>query len=188
MTLTSKKARFVEEFLVDLNGRQAAIRAGYSPKTAEVQASRLLRNAKVEAAVKEAVEARSRRTQITADLVILELAKLAFSNISDFLQVHCDGSVSVDLSRATRDKTTAIRDIIVRGCADNSTEEGRRVSLRGIALFDKLKALNMLARHLGMFPMKEEACVSRPAEKRYSGSVSGCGRCSAVGRYTSARQ
>jgi phage terminase small subunit len=160
MTLTSKQERFVGEYLVDLNGKRAAIRAGYSPKTAEAQASRLLRNAKVRAAVREAMHARSSRTEVTADLVVLELAKLAFSNIADFLQVHCDGSVSVDLSRATRDETAAIRDIIIRRGAERSADEERRVNLSGIALFDKLKALNTLARHLGMFPKSERR--SRP--------------------------
>src|SRR5271167_3160732 len=78
MMLTPKQARFVEEYIVDLNGKQAAIRAGYSPRTAEVQSSRLLRNAKVDATAREAMQARSRRTGITADRVVLELAKLAF--------------------------------------------------------------------------------------------------------------
>src|SRR5215469_1569992 len=83
--LTPKQSRFVEEYLVDLNGKQAAIRAGYSPKTAEVQASRLLRYAQVQAALKAAMEARSKRTQITADRVVTELAKLAFANLGDYL-------------------------------------------------------------------------------------------------------
>jgi phage terminase small subunit len=91
--LTPNQARFVEEYIVDLNGKQAAVRAGYSPKTAEVQASRLLKYAQVQAALKAAVQARSRRTGITADRVVLELAKLAFSNIFDFIEVHADGSV-----------------------------------------------------------------------------------------------
>jgi phage terminase small subunit len=57
MMLTPKQARFVEEYIVDLNGKRAAIRAGYSPKTAEVQASRLLRYAQVRMAIKAAMEA-----------------------------------------------------------------------------------------------------------------------------------
>jgi phage terminase small subunit len=52
--LTPKQARFVEEYLVDLNAKQAAIRAGYSPKTAEVQGCRLLRNVQVAAAIQRA--------------------------------------------------------------------------------------------------------------------------------------
>jgi hypothetical protein len=108
--LTSKQARFVEEYIVDLNGKQAAIRAGYSPKTSEVQASRLPRYAKVQAAVREAMQARSRRTGITADRVVCELAELAFSNIFDFIEVHVDGSVHIDLLRATRDRAAAVHD------------------------------------------------------------------------------
>ena len=73
---TSKQSRFVQEYLVDLNGKQAAIRAGYSAKTAEVQASRLLRNAKVQQALQAAMQARSRRTEVTADRVVAEFAKL----------------------------------------------------------------------------------------------------------------
>ena len=80
-----KQARFVEEYLVDLNGKQAAIRAGYSAKAAEVQASRLLNFAKVRIAITAAMRARSRRTAISADRVLLELAAIAFSNIFDFI-------------------------------------------------------------------------------------------------------
>jgi phage terminase small subunit len=67
--LTAKQARFVEEYLVDLNGKQAAIRAGYTSKTAEVQASRLLRHATVQAALKAAMQARSKRTTVAANRV-----------------------------------------------------------------------------------------------------------------------
>ena len=65
MSLNPKQQRFVEEYLVDLNGTQAAIRAGYSPKTAEVQASRLLSNAKVQQAVAEGRARLSQSTGIT---------------------------------------------------------------------------------------------------------------------------
>ncbi len=68
--LTAKQQTFVEEYLIDLNGKQAAIRAGYSPKTAEVQASRLLSNAKVTEYVQELQGARSERTEITQDYVL----------------------------------------------------------------------------------------------------------------------
>src|SRR5271167_2560553 len=67
MTLTLKQARLAAEYIVDLNGRKAAIRARYSAKTAEVQASRLLRKATAQTAVEEAMQARSGRTGIKAD-------------------------------------------------------------------------------------------------------------------------
>jgi phage terminase small subunit len=87
-----------------------------------VQASRLLRNAKVRTAVKEEMQARSRRTGITADRVVLELEKLAFSNIFDFIEVHTDGSVHIDLLRATRDRAAAIHEVTVRGSSEGSRQ------------------------------------------------------------------
>ena len=68
--MTPKQKRFVEEYLIDLNATQAAIRAGYSKKTANPQGARLLANVSIKAALKEAQEARSERTEITADDVI----------------------------------------------------------------------------------------------------------------------
>jgi phage terminase small subunit len=153
--LTPKQARFAEEYIVDLNGKRAAIRAGYSPKTAEVQASRLLSFAKVRKAIKAAMEARSRRTGITADRVVLELEKLAFLNISDFIEVHADGSVHIDMLRATRDRAAAIRDVVIRRSAEGSGNEGASVKLTRIQLCNKLKALDMLAQHLSMYAMSE---------------------------------
>lgn len=81
--MTPKQARFVEEYLKDLNGTQAAIRAGYSENTAESQASRLLRNAKVMNAVVEAQAARSKRTAIDADWVLRRLADELTADLAD---------------------------------------------------------------------------------------------------------
>jgi phage terminase small subunit len=83
MTITPKQRRFVEEYLIDLNATQAAIRAGYSPKTAEVQGSRLLSNAKVQAAVSEGQNNRAARTQIDADWVLKRLVE----NVDRAMQV-----------------------------------------------------------------------------------------------------
>lgn len=71
--LNPKQARFVEEYLLDLNGKQAAIRAGYSEKTADAQASRLLTHVKVATAVAAGLKARSERTEITQDYVLTGL-------------------------------------------------------------------------------------------------------------------
>ncbi len=74
--LTDKQAAFAREYLIDLNGKQAAIRAGYSPKTAEAQASRLLSNAKVAEFVQAAMDARSERVEVTADYVLRNLTEV----------------------------------------------------------------------------------------------------------------
>lgn len=76
MALSPKQQRFVEEYLVDLNGTQAAIRAGYSAKTAEQQGSRLLRNVQVSTALTEAKTKRSERLAIDADYVLQQAVKL----------------------------------------------------------------------------------------------------------------
>src|SRR5690242_21817769 len=80
MPLNDRQARFVAEYLVDLNATQGAIRAGYSARTAYSAGERLLRNVEVAAALAEAQAARSRRTEVTADRVVLELARVAFGD------------------------------------------------------------------------------------------------------------
>ena len=66
--LTEKQQRFVDEYLIDLNATQAAIRAGYSAKTADVQGSRMLANCKVQQAISIAMAERSKRTGINQDM------------------------------------------------------------------------------------------------------------------------
>lgn len=81
--LNARQARFVEEYLVDGVATQAAVRAGYSPRTAESQGCRLLRNAKVAAAIAAAREKRSERTGITVDEILGELARVGFDMDED---------------------------------------------------------------------------------------------------------
>jgi phage terminase small subunit len=75
MALTAKQERFVAEYLIDLNATQAAIRAGYSAKTAEQQGARLLGNAKVAAAIAAGQAARAERTNITQDYVLSSIVE-----------------------------------------------------------------------------------------------------------------
>ena len=75
--LTPKQQRFVEEYLIDLNATQAAIRAGYSEKTAQEQSSRLLSNVMVQEAVQKAKNKLSERTELTVDMVVNGLLKEA---------------------------------------------------------------------------------------------------------------
>ena len=79
--LTPKQSTFVAEYLVDLNATQAAIRAGYSEKTANEQGSRLLANVKITDAIADAMANRAERTEITQDRVLRELARLGFSDL-----------------------------------------------------------------------------------------------------------
>ena len=94
--LTEKQQRFVEEYLIDLNATQAAIRAGYSAKTADQQGSRLLANVKVQQAIAERMAERSKRTGVNQDRVVLELSKIAFLKMTDV--VDRNGAIKQDAS------------------------------------------------------------------------------------------
>jgi phage terminase small subunit len=74
--LTPKQHRFVEEYLVDLNATQAAVRAGYSERTAYSQGQRMLKDVEVAAAVQAAMDSRAQRTEITADYVLSNIAEV----------------------------------------------------------------------------------------------------------------
>lgn len=83
MALNAKQERFVAEYLIDLNATQAAVRSGYSARTAYSIGQRLLKHVEVDAAIASAQTERSQRTEITADQVLRELAKVGFANLSD---------------------------------------------------------------------------------------------------------
>jgi len=175
--LTPKQARFVEEYLVDLNATQAAIRAGYSAKTAYSAGQRLLKDVDVAEAISAAQAKRSERTQITADQVLQELAKVGFSNLSD---VTNWGIKEVAFGFDADGKRLRAEDIgdaaMVRYVdapfvepidRDNLPDEVRaavaEVSLGKdgfkIKMHDKVGALTQIGRHLGMFKDKVENTI-----------------------------
>ena len=83
--LTEKQQRFIDEYLIDLNATQAAIRAGYSVKTAREQASQNLTKLNIQQAISEKMAERSKRTGVNQDRIVLELAKIAFVNAADVI-------------------------------------------------------------------------------------------------------
>jgi phage terminase small subunit len=147
--LTDKQAIFCEEYLIDLNGKQAAIRAGYSPKTAESQASRLLSNAKVQKYLSERQQQLQADTGITQKRVLEEYAKIAFSDIRDFYTE--DGALKriTDLDDHAAAALAGVEvDEIWEGYGEERVHIGET---KKVKRFDKVKALDSLARHLGMF-------------------------------------
>jgi phage terminase small subunit len=148
--LTAKQQRFVEEYLVDLNATQAAIRAGYSAKTAEQQGARLLVNVKVKAALSEAVQARSQRTEITQDRVLREIARLAFFDIRKL--VNPDGTPRA-LHDLDDDTAAAISGLEVARVGNEMIGQGEVLKFK---ISDKNSALDKLAKHLQMFVERTE--------------------------------
>ena len=152
--LTPKQARFVEEYLIDLNATQAAIRAGYSAKNADKIGSEVLGKTRVAEAVAEAQAARSERAEITQDMVLRELGLLGFSNMLDYVEVQKDGTAYVDLSELTRDQAAAITEATVEEYTEGRGEDARNVKRVKIKLADKKGALVDIGKHLGMFDDK----------------------------------
>jgi len=143
LKLTPKQRLFVQEYLIDLNAKQASIRAGYSPANAEFQGHQLINNPKVKQAIELAMYERVQRTKVTQDRVIEELAKIAFINSTDVVNSY-DASLR---NGATREDTAAISSIRVKRLP---TREGFGVE-REIKLHDKIRALELLGKHLGLF-------------------------------------
>ena len=156
--LTAKQQAFVEEYLIDLNATQSAIRAGYSEKTAYSQGQRLLKNVEVASRIDEALAKRSERTEITADNVLRELAKLAFSNIEDYVRIDGEGLARVDLSEATRDQMAAVGEITVDTRREATADGDIPAVIEKVRfkLSDKGTNLERLGRHLKLFTDKTE--------------------------------
>ncbi|GAE89514.1 terminase small subunit [Acetivibrio straminisolvens] len=149
--LTDKQQRFIEEYLIDLNATQAAIRAGYSPKTAKEIGSENLSKPNIRARIEQAMAERSKRTGINQDRVLRELARIAFVNAADV--INFDSATIAE--GASEDDTAAIASVKVKTIP---TPDGEGIE-REIRLADKLKALELCGKHLGMFNDKVDANV-----------------------------
>lgn len=146
--LSEKQKKFCREYQIDLNATQAAIRAGYSKKTANEQGARLLANVSIQAFMKTLIDAQVKRTEITADMVIKELAKVGFANLQDYVKA---GFSIEDIQELERDHAAAIESIRVKQTGGDypSTEINFK-------LHDKISALEKLGRHLGIFEKDNE--------------------------------
>lgn len=146
--LTEKQKRFVEEYLIDLNATQAAIRAGYSVKTANEQGAQNLAKLSIKEEICKAMAERSRRTGINQDRVVMELAKIALVNPDDVINPE-DASVR---ENASKDDLACIQSVKVK----HSSSDKGDMTEREVKLNDKIKALELLGKHLGMWKDKVE--------------------------------
>jgi phage terminase small subunit len=146
--LDPKRRRFVEEYAVDWNATQAAIRAGYSAKTAQQQGSRLLLNVVVQAALGEIMQERAERCKITVDDAIAELTKLGFANMLDYMRIGEDGDPFVDLSALTKAKAAGLIEFTCEDFKDGRGEDARDVRRVKIKMTDKVRPLTEIIKHL----------------------------------------
>lgn len=145
MALTVKQARFVDEYLIDLNATQAAIRAKYSARTANEQGARLLAKASIQDYLSKRMKARSDRTEITQERVLKEFARLAFFDPRKLLNE--DGSPK-PLNELDDDTAAVISGLDLECINAGDVTIG---TVRKYKIADKKGALDSVARHLGMF-------------------------------------
>ena len=157
VALTEKQARFVAEYLVDLNATQAASRAGYKDPNIGRQ---LITKNNVSEAIQKAIQERSQRTEITQDMILKELANIAFANGTDFAKVVCREVPMTTVDEEGMLQTVTKLQQLVEIKDTSTIPPEKRAAISGIkegkygievSSYDKVKALELLGKHLGMF-------------------------------------
>jgi phage terminase small subunit len=161
MALTPKQQAFVREYLIDLNATQAYLRAGFKvkPTSARVQACRLLADPNIASAIEAAMGERAKRTEITQDRVLQELARIAFFDLRTLYRE--DGSLKAmhELDDEAAAVLAGVDVVETKGNAAIGGEDGiRHVAeyVKKVKIPDKVAALGLAMRHLGMLKDKTE--------------------------------
>ena len=125
--LTGKQQNFVNEYLIDLNATAAAKRAGYSVKSAYHSGWENLRKPEIVAEISKRQKRMAEKLEITQEMVVQELGKLAFSNIGDYLRIDADGAPYLDFSGLTEAQTAALTSVTVDVFIDGSGDDASAV-------------------------------------------------------------
>lgn len=156
--LTAKQRRFALEYLVDLNATQAAIRAGYSVKTARAIASENLTKPAIRALVDEALKRREQRTEVTAARVLQEMARIA---LADMGQAFDASGNLLPIHEMPEDVRRALSGFEAEELFEGSGAERTRMgNVRKVKFWDKPRVLEMLGKHLRMFEDDPKASVT----------------------------
>lgn len=149
--LTAKQARFVEEYLIDLNAAAAAIRAGYSAKMAKSIGHQNLQRPAIAEAIATAQAARAKRTEVDADWVLRRLAEEATADLADILSE--DGAV-----KPVKDWPLTWRQGLVAGFeVAEMTVEGKKVGQTvKVKLSDRIKRLELIGKHVSVQAFRDQ--------------------------------
>jgi len=150
--LPAKQQLFIHEYLVDMNATQAAIRAGYSAKTANEQASRLLANVNIRQTLEEAWRDKIRRADVNADDVLRLITRAAFARLDDFVDWRqAEGSEDFGLRLKSPDEIGVDTELITEITEDVRTfPDGGKERSRKIKLVNKESMIKLLAQHFGV--------------------------------------
>ena len=155
--LTNKQRMFCNEYLVDLNASRARIRAGYSPINAHSNAAKLMKRPQIKAEIERLMDERKKNIGIAADEILTELITIARANAADFAEVTVreglDKAGNPIEVRQVEIKTTSELDPVKQGALAGIKQSTSGIEVK---LYDKLKALELLMRHMGMLREKTE--------------------------------
>ena len=146
--LTDKQERFCQEHIIDLSKRKAAIRAGYRENTAAEQASRLLTYVKIKERISELMEKRAEAVDITQQEVLLELKNFFYSDITEAIELS--PSEVKELPAELRRMVSGFKHT-TRKIAGSDGDAGLVEEVIEIKFYDKLRALDMINRHIGLY-------------------------------------
>lgn len=173
--LTPKQKAFIDEYLIDLNATQAAIRAGYSSKTARKIGQENLTKPDIQAEIQKKMKDREERTEITQDKVLKELAAIAFAKGSDFAKVVKKTALQPvfdDVGDVIDHQEVTYNVVEIEPTDEIPDEKKKAISgikqgKHGIEVntCDKVRALELLGRHLGMFTDKVKVDVGGGLDK-----------------------
>lgn len=165
--MTNAQKRFCDEYLIDLNATRA-YKVAYSrckkDETANVNGSKLLRNTKVQEYIAERMKAREERTEITQDMVIKELAKIAFLDIRKLYTENGQLKNIADIDNETAGAISSLETLEEYDGYGNDRE--KIGDTQKVKLLDKTKALELLGRHLGLFNDKLDVNLQEKEEKK----------------------
>ncbi len=163
--LNPKHARFVQEYLKDLNATKAAKRTGYSEKTARQQGAHLLSIPAIQEAISEGTREAVFDGKVTRKRIVQELSRIAFGDARKIMSWGPEGVGLIDSKTLTDDEAAQVAEV-----SESTTLHGGTIKLKR---FDKVKALELLGRHIGMFgdsededDRKDDVVVYLPANGR----------------------
>lgn len=156
MGLTARQSAFVDEYLRDLNATQAAIRAGYSAKTAYSQGERLLRNVEVSAAITAAKTARSERTKIDADWVLTRLADEAEADVADIYDDTGNLRPVKEWPLIWRKGLVAGIETVREVVGESRNGEPEFAMVQKVKLSDRIKRVELIGKHVDVQAFKEK--------------------------------
>lgn len=138
--MTNKQKMFCQEYIIDFNATQAAIRAGYSKKSARLIGHENITKLYIQAEINKQIDKRIERVEVRQDRIIYELAKIAFADIGNFVDIDGDKIKIRDL--------TDLDTSVLSEASETITTAGHKLKIK---LYDKIKPLEMLGKHLKMF-------------------------------------